>query len=65
MNTNLAGSQAHYADRTPREGRDHPDRDLQFQHTAARVKAYWRGGRPAVSVDTKKKEVLGKVLLGI
>jgi transposase len=45
--------------RKTREGKDHPDRDAQFQHIAARVTAYRRGGRPAVSVDTKKKEVLG------
>ena len=45
--------------RKTREGKDHPDRNEQFQHIAARVKAYRRGGRPAVSVDTKKKEVLG------
>jgi hypothetical protein len=46
--------------RKTREGKDHPDRDAQFEHIAARVKAYRRGGRPAVSVDTKKKENLGK-----
>ena len=45
--------------RKTREGKDHPDRDAQFLHIVARVKAYRRGGRPAVSVDTKKKEVLG------
>jgi transposase len=45
--------------RKTREGRDHPDRDAQFRHIAARVKAYRHGGRPAISVDTKKKEVLG------
>ena len=45
--------------RKTREGKDHPDRDAQFLHIAARVKAYRRGGRPAVSVDTRKKEVLG------
>lgn len=45
--------------RKTREGNDHPDRDAQFQHIATRVKAYRHGGRPAVSVDTKKKEVLG------
>ncbi len=45
--------------RKTREGKDHPDRDAQFQFIAARVKAYRHGGRPAVSVDTKKKEVLG------
>jgi transposase len=46
--------------RKTREGKDHPDRDAQFEHIAARVTAYRRGGRPAVSVDTKKKETLGK-----
>lgn len=46
--------------RKTREGKDHPDRDAQFEHIAGRVKAYRRGGRPAVSVDTKKKENLGK-----
>jgi len=46
--------------RKTREGKDHPDRDAQFEYIAKRVKAYRRGGRPAVSVDTKKKENLGK-----
>jgi len=45
--------------RKTREGKNHPDRDAQFKHIAARVKAYRHGGRPAISVDTKKKEVLG------
>ena len=45
--------------RKTREGTEHPDRDAQFEHIAARVKAYQRGRRPAISVDTKKKEVLG------
>jgi hypothetical protein len=47
------------ANRKTREGKDHPDRDAQFQHINQRVNAYRRGGRPAVSVDTKKKENLG------
>jgi len=46
--------------RKTREGKDHPDRDAQFKHIHARVLAYRRGKRPAVSVDTKKKETLGK-----
>lgn len=45
--------------RKTREGKDHPDRDAQFKHIARRVKAYRRGGLPAISVDTKKKENLG------
>lgn len=46
--------------RKTREGKDHPDRDAQFEHINKRVKAYRRGGRPAISVDTKKKENLGE-----
>jgi len=46
--------------RKTREGKNHPDRDAQFKHINKRVKAYRRGGRPAISVDTKKKENLGE-----
>lgn len=46
--------------RKAREGTDHPDRNAQFEHIARRVAACRRGGRPAISVDTKKKETLGK-----
>ena len=46
--------------RKTREGTDHPDRNAQFEHIARRVRACQRGKRPAVSVDTKKKEILGK-----
>ena len=45
--------------RKTREGKEHPDRDEQFKHIAKRVKAYQKGRQPAISVDTKKKEVLG------
>jgi transposase len=47
------------ANRKTREGRQHPDRDAQFQHIHNRVKARKRRGEPAISVDTKKKENLG------
>ena len=46
--------------RKTREDIDHPDRNAQFEHIARRVRACQRGSRPAVSVDTKKKETLGK-----
>lgn len=46
--------------RKTREGKNHPDRDAQFRHIHKRVTAYRRSGRPAISVDTKKKENLGK-----
>ena len=48
------------ANRKTREGQDHPDRNAQFEHINRRVVAYRRGGRPAISVDTKKKETLGR-----
>ena len=43
------------------EGKQHPDRDAQFQHIARRVRALQRSGQPAISVDTKKKEPLGNM----
>jgi Rhodopirellula transposase DDE domain len=54
----------HYSlqgNRKTREGVQHPDRDGQFRHIAQRVKARKRRGEPAISVDTKKKEVLGNL----
>ncbi len=47
-------------DRKTIEGRDHPDRDAQFQYINRRVKAFQRQGQPVVSVDTKKKELVGR-----
>jgi hypothetical protein len=45
--------------RKTREGKQHPDRDAQFEHINARVRARKYRGEPALSVDTKKKETLG------
>ena len=42
-----------------REGRQHPDRDAQFRYIAEAVKRAQRRGQPAISVDTKKKELVG------
>jgi len=47
------------ANRKTIEGRQHPDRDAQFQYINRRVKAFQRQGQPVVSVDTKKKELVG------
>lgn len=47
------------ANRKTREGKSHPDRNAQFEHLHRRVVAFQRTGQPAISVDTKKKEVLG------
>lgn len=49
------------ANRKTIEGKQHPDRNAQFEHIARRVKARQRRGEPAISIDTKKKESLGKM----
>ena len=45
--------------RKTEEGTDHPDRDAQFAHINAQVCQALAGGQPVISVDTKKKELLG------
>jgi transposase len=45
--------------RKTREGSHHPDRDAQFQHIAGLVAEYQAAGDPVISVDTKKKELVG------
>lgn len=42
-----------------REGRQHPDRDAQFRYIARRVRGAQRQQQPTISVDTKKKELIG------
>lgn len=49
------------SNRKTREGKQHPDRNAQFEHINRRVIARHRRGEPAVSVDTKKKEPLGNL----
>ena len=41
------------------EGRQHPDRDAQFRHVNRKAKTFQGRGEPVVSVDTKKKELVG------
>lgn len=41
------------------EGKQHPDRNAQFEHINARVAAELRAAQPVISVDTKKKELVG------
>ena len=48
------------ANRKTLEGRQHPDRDAQFRRIDRRVRAFQMLGQPVVSVDTKKKEVVGQ-----
>jgi Rhodopirellula transposase DDE domain len=47
------------ANRKTREGASHPDRDAQFGYLNEQVKAALAAGEPAISVDTKKKELIG------
>ena len=47
------------SNRKTEEGADHPDRDAQFRHINAQVKRALATGMPVISVDTKKKELLG------
>ena len=47
------------ANRKTREGGNHPDRDAQFTHINTTVKLAIADGEPAISVDTKKKELVG------
>jgi len=42
------------------EGKQHPDRDAQFRYIARRTREVQRAGNPVISVDTKKKELVGQ-----
>ncbi len=46
------------------EGRQHPDRDAQFSYINETVAAFLRAGKPVISVDTKKKENVGRYANG-
>jgi hypothetical protein len=47
--------------RKTRDGGDHPDRDAQFAHIAATSATYLGRGAPVISLDAKKKELVGDV----
>jgi len=47
------------ANRKTREGNQHPDRNAQFEHLNAQVVTFHRQRQPVISVDTKKKELVG------
>ena len=47
------------ANRKTREGASHPDRNAQFEYLNASVQRFHRRSQPAISVDTKKKELVG------
>lgn len=45
--------------RKTKEGKDHPDRNAQFEHINTMVMRFQDRGHPVISVDTKKKELVG------
>jgi len=48
------------SNRKTREGTEHPDRDAQFLYIAEKVLQFQQAGFPVISVDTKKKELIGR-----
>lgn len=48
------------ANRKTREGASHPDRNAQFAHSNQQVLSFQRRSEPVISVDTKKKELVGE-----
>jgi len=47
------------SNRKTKEGKSHPDRNAQFEHINASVVAFQQRGQPVISIDTKKKELVG------
>ena len=52
------------SNRKSKEGADHPDRNEQFEYIATTVQDFQERGQPAISVDTKKKELIGEFRVG-
>jgi hypothetical protein len=48
------------ANRKTKEGASHPDRNAQFEYIAEQTRAFQQRGQPVISVDTKKKELVGE-----
>jgi transposase len=53
------------ANRKTLEGTQHPDRNAQFEYINEQVKDWHKNGSPALSVDTKKKELIGDYKNGV
>lgn len=47
------------ANRKTHEGKGHPDRDAQFRYIAKQVRAFQKESQPVISVDSKKRELVG------
>ena len=56
----IAAGYSLQSNRKTREGADHPDRNAQFEHINATTQDFQQRGQPAISVDTKKKELVGE-----
>ena len=52
------------APRRTLEGNQHPDRNAQFEYIGRRVREFHRRGQPVISVDTKKRELIGNFSQG-
>ena len=48
-----------HVNRKTKDGGDHPNRDGQFEYINAQARAFQSAGHPVISVDTKKKELVG------
>ena len=49
-----------HSNRKTKEGGKHPDRDAQFEYINAKVQAFQADNQPVISIDAKKKELLGE-----
>ena len=49
-----------HVSRKTKDGSDHPDRDAQFEHINAKAREFQAAGQPVISIDTKKKEMIGE-----
>ena len=49
-----------HVNRKTKDGSDHPDRDAQFEHINAKARDFQAAGQPVISIDTKKKEMIGE-----
>ncbi len=56
----LAAGYSLQSNRKTKEGTDHPDRNAQFEHISVTVQDFQQRGQPVISVDTKKKELIGE-----
>jgi hypothetical protein len=49
-----------HVNRKTKDGGNHPERDAQFEHINAKAQEFQAAGQPVISVDTKKKELIGE-----